>query len=279
MVEILFGESEAGSMKATKKYTSLLSSKDYNDQETAGKIEDVICLGFLLDIGDINEGVDSLYRKKLIYSLYAQEPWGKHEAMDEELRKLGNLYCEELNRLKSYLSTGEPVRVWYSDSPYSLCGFYHLCSILKNYNNKVFVVKLPEYIYSKNCIVSYNHWGEVSPNGFEEFLSYQRELSSLEIQVNAEVWNELKEDNSPLRALINGRILGVSEDFYDFLLWKRITRKPEKQARVIGEILGFYRVGISDWWFAKRIDYYIQKGKIKVIEDSENKYARVICLL
>lgn len=97
--------------------------------------------------------------------------------------------------------------------------------------------------------------------------------------MNAEVWNELKEDNSPLRALINGRILGVSEDFYDFLLWKRITRKPEKQARVIGEILGFYRVGISDWWFAKRIDYYIQKGKIKVIEDSENKYARVICLL
>ena len=62
MVEILFGESEAGSMK---EYTSLLSSKDYNNQETTGKIEDVICLGFLLDIGDINEEVDSLYRKKL----------------------------------------------------------------------------------------------------------------------------------------------------------------------------------------------------------------------
>ncbi|MEJ8737947.1 DUF1835 domain-containing protein [Erysipelotrichaceae bacterium HCN-30851] len=84
MVEILFGESEAGSMK---EYTSLLSSKDYNDQETAGKIEDVICLGFLLDIGDINEGVDSLYRKKLIYSLYAQEPW---ENMRQWMRNCGN---------------------------------------------------------------------------------------------------------------------------------------------------------------------------------------------
>ena len=51
-----------------------------------------------------------------------------------------------------------------------------------------------------------------------------------------------------------------------------------KQARIIGEILGFYCPGIGDWWFAKRIDYYIQIGKIKVVEESENKYARVLCL-
>lgn len=275
MVEILFGENEAGCMR---EYISLLRNKNYNNQEIVGKIDDVIFLGFLLDIGDINEEVDSLYRKKLLCSRYEQELRGEYEKIDEELRKLCNVYYEELNRLKSYLSTGESVRVWYSDCPYSLCGFYHLCSILENYNSKVFVVKLPEYIYSKNCIISYNHWGEVAPEYFEKFLSYQKELSSLEIQVNAEVWNELKEDNSPLRALINGRIHGVPEDFYDFLLWKRITRKPEKQARVIGELLAFDRVGISDWWYTKRIDYYIQKGKIKVIEDSENEYARVICL-
>ena len=52
MIEILFGESEANSMKG---YISLLKNKNYNNQEIAGKIEDVIFLGFLLDIGDINE--------------------------------------------------------------------------------------------------------------------------------------------------------------------------------------------------------------------------------
>ncbi|MFR5027465.1 MAG: DUF1835 domain-containing protein [Coprococcus sp.] len=31
---------------------------------------------------------------------------------------------------------GEPVRIWYSDAPYSRCGFYHVCSILKNYQMK-----------------------------------------------------------------------------------------------------------------------------------------------
>lgn len=31
--------------------------------------------------------------------------------------------------------------------------------------------------------------------------------------------------------------------------------------------------------FAKRIDYFIETGKIKIIEDSENSYARTICLV
>ncbi len=276
MIEVLFGESEAASMKEAKKKHFLLDGDD--EQNVIGGMEDVICLGFLLDIGDIRETTDSTYRKNLIYSMYAQNQWQENDEFDKELRELGSVYNKELSRLKEYLSDGETVRIWYSENPYAICGFYHLCSILKNYRNKVFIIKLPEYTLSHNAIISYNNWGEVVPEKFVDFLSEQKELSLLEVQMNAEKWNELKEDNSCLRAMVNGRILGVSEDFYDFLLWKRITKRPEKQARMIGEILGFYCPGIGDWWFAKRIDYYIQTGKIKVMEDSENKYARVLCL-
>lgn len=64
MIEIMFGESEAGSMKMAKR------CEDENDEK-------VTCLGFLLDIGNIREPVDSIYRKELIYSMYAQEQWGE----------------------------------------------------------------------------------------------------------------------------------------------------------------------------------------------------------
>ena len=36
-------------------------------------------------------------------------------------------------------------------------------------------------------------------------------------------------------------------------------------------------LSVGDWWYARRIEYYIKQGKIRVIEDSENKYARMIC--
>ncbi len=281
MIEILFGESEAASMKAAKNKVVIGTVNGPVAVWTAGKkkppkkpfagwiegtSEEVICLGFMLDVGDIKEPADSSYRKELIRSLYDQNQWYQEWYQDEELR-----------RLRRFLEDGESVRIWYSDAPYSRCGFYHLCQILRKYENEIRVVKLPEYIIRENCITVYKNWGEVSAEEFAGFLSEEKKLSRNEIRMFANEWSELASDNSPLRGVINGKVEGVPEDFYDFLIWKRITRKPVKQARLIGDILGYYRLGIGDWWYAKRIEHYIRQGKIRVVEDSENKYARMIC--
>lgn len=294
MIEVLFGESEADSMKAAKNTiitskvdgpTSVwtVGKKKLPERKNCGWIEgtaeEVICLGFLLDIGDIKEATGSEYRKHMIYSMYAQEQWERSEEMETELMQLCDSYCTEMERLKAYLTDGATIRVWYSDAPYSRCGFYHLCTDLKKYQNEIRVVKLPEYkVHSDNSTTFYNNWGEVAAEEFAGFLTCEKKLSREEIQTYAILWNILQEENSPLRAVVNGKLIGVPEDFYDFLIWKRITRKPIKEARLIGDILGYNQLGVGDWWYAKRIDYLIQSGKIKIIEDSENKYARVICL-
>ena len=265
-IEVLFGESEAGSMKFAK------------SMQEAGDPEKVICLGFMLDVGDIKEPADSQYRKDLICSMYLQEQWGRDEELNEECSKLGDVYCSELKRLQRYLAEGESVRIWYSNAPYSVCGFYHLCSILQDCENDIIVVKLPEYeVRQDNTIVTYSHWGEVSPEVFAQYLSHEKKLCKMELKMYAWNWLELWEDNSPLRAVVNGRVIGVPEDFYDFLIWKSITEKPEKEARVIGDILGNNPFGVGDWWYAKRIDCLIGQGKIKVVKDSGKKYARRIC--
>ena len=64
----------------------------------------------------------------------------------------------------------------------------------------------------------------------------------------AQTWEMLKEDNSPLRAVINGELTGVPEDFYDFLIQKELTASPIKEARLIGNILGKYPVLLNDGW-------------------------------
>lgn len=293
MIEVLFGESEAASMKAAKSMkivgyvngptSVLVTGKETPPERTfagwvEGTSEDVVCLGFMLDIGNIKEPIDSPYRKNLIYSMYAQNQYVKNPEIDQELKLTGEVYLNELLRLKEYLENGETIRVWYSDTPYSICGFYSLCQILQKYKNEIHIVKLPEYMVRKTSIISYRNWGEVSAEEFAEFLTYESVLTKEEVRMYAQLWTELTEDNSPLRAMINGKVTGVSEDFYDFLIWKRLTRKPIKEARLIGDILGCFQIGMGDWWFAKRIEHFIQQDKIKVINDSENKYARVICI-
>ena len=292
MIEILFGESEAGSMKAAKNKVVIGSVNGPTAVWAAGKktppkkpfagwiegtAEEVICLGFMLDIGNIKEPVDSLYRKDLIYSMYAQNQWEQDEEMEKELKGLGDVYANELMRLKIFLDNGETVRIWYSDAPYSRCGFYSLCQILKEYENEISVVKLPEYITREKEIVSYQSWSEVSAEEFAGFLSYEKSLSREEVRMYAALWSELVEDNTPLRAVVNGKVLSVPDDFYDFLIWKWLKDVPLKEARLIGNILGYSQIGIGDWWYARRIEYYIEQGKICVIEDLEYKYARIIC--
>lgn len=293
MIEVLFGESEAASMKAAKSMkivgyvngptSVLVTGKETPPERTfagwvEGTSEDVVCLGFMLDIGNIKEPIDSPYRKNLIYSMYAQNQYVKNPEIDQELKLTGEVYLNELLRLKEYLENGETIRVWYSDTPYSICGFYSLCQTLQKYKNEIHIVKLPEYMVRKTSIISYRNWGEVSAEEFAEFLTYESVLTKEEVRMYAQLWTELTEDNSPLRAMINGNVTGVSEDFYDFLIWKRLTRKPIKEARLIGDILGCFQIGMGDWWFARRIEHFIQQDKIKVINDSENKYARVICI-
>lgn len=293
MIEILFGESEAASMKAAKNKIVIGTVNGPTSVWVAGKktppknpftgwvegtAEEVICLGFMMDVGNIKEPVDSLYRKELLYSMYARNQWEQNEEMEKELKKVGDVYVKELLRLKRFLDNGEMVRIWYSDAPYSRCGFYNLCQILEKYENEIRVVKLPEYIIREKSITAYKNWSEVGAEEFAGFLSYEKKLSKEEVRLYAILWSDLVKDNSPLRAVINGRVLGVPEDFYDFQIWRSLTHKPVKEARLIGDILGYSQISVGDWWYAKRIEYHIQQRKIRVVEDSENKYARMICV-
>lgn len=292
MIEVLFGESEAASMKVAKSKVvhriidgptvvwGTEKKKVQPDNENAGWIEgtsdEVICLGFMLEVGDISGEVSDNSRKELIYSLLYQEQYGKDSEVNKECMESAGGYIKELERLKAYIEKGESIRIWYSKSPYSMCGLYFICYWMRQYHNDIYTVELPENRTDGNVIISYQNWGEVAAEEFAYFLRCQKSLSELERKLYANKWVELKEDNSPLRVMLNNEIVGVPVEFYDFLIWKKLDEKPIRQARLIGTLLGSYPIGVGDCWYAKRIQYFIDQGLIDVVEDSEKKYARII---
>ena len=82
----------------------------------------------------------------------------------------------------------------------------------------------------KNVIMSYHSWSEVAAEEFAGSLGNERKLTADERRMYAEMWGELVIENAPLRAVVNGTVLSVSEDFYDFIIWNRLTEKPVKEA-------------------------------------------------
>lgn len=262
MIEILFGESEAGGMKIALRRRKMRG--------------DVIGLPLMLDIGDISKPVLSAERRDLLFRMLYSEQYGADDEMKAELQRLGASYSRELLRLKEHLKNNEDLRIWYSDAAYSICGMLWLCSKLLSYKGKIYTVKLPRFIVKGNTAVEYSGWGEIGTDMFAEMLKYQRKMSQYEIHMNALCWDRQKCENAPLRAVVNGSVIGVSEDFYDFLIWKYLGKEPIREAMLIGRILGENRLGISDWWYAYRIDKFIQQGNIEIVENSDKKYERLI---
>lgn len=293
MIEVMFGESESGAMKVAKNYrkpdfnngaigwigrkpTKEEFDKMFDGQAVGGNSSEVVCIPFLLDIGDITVPIESEYRKNLILDLYTITGFGD-ENTRKSLEDAWDKYLGEIERLKNYASQGEEMRLWYSNAPYSLCGFYYVCNLLKKYNCKISAIKLPHHIQLSDTEIKMStFWGEIAAGEFYQYLSLEKALSASEIRLFASFWDELKEDKSTLRAVVNGRVIGVLDDFYDHIIRKEIPDGEFVMARLIGNILGKYPLGIGDWWYAKRIKRMIELGELVVIKKQKEIYSQVL---
>ncbi|NLN66242.1 MAG: hypothetical protein GX144_12720 [Clostridiaceae bacterium] len=91
-------------------------------------------------------------------------------------------------------------------------------------------------------------------------------------------WHDLMVENAPLRAILNGRLTSVPENFYDFIIMNNLPDSDFIMARFIGKLLGEYRLGISDSWYALRIEKMIEENKLIVVEekDPSHPYQKVL---
>lgn len=271
MIEVTFSESAGGGLKEARRYS----------EELAGS--DIICLGTMADIGDITEPMFGEYRYKLICRMLYREQWGPDLEMKAELKQLGKYYAKQYLRLKRGLKNGEPVRVWCDNSPNSMCGMLWLSGLLAKYNAQVYAVELSwfnKFVNAKfdDVYVLRHGWGECEPREFAEALSVTRRIPQVELVANSTEWQRLVKENSKLRAVISGRVVSVPVSFYDFLILRYLGKRPVKEAMLIGRILGENPLGVGDWWYARRIEHFIRRKTIVVLEDSEREYQRIISL-
>ena len=68
----------------------------------------------------------------------------------------------------------------------------------------------------------------------------------------------------------------MPESFYDFFIWKHLTKNPVRQILLICDLVGQYQLSVGDWWYAQRIDLLITQGKILISEDSADKMQRML---
>ena len=192
MIEILFSESAAGSLKSAQHYGSgsfkgmgisvILSQKSGSETSAeeietikrnaeekkrtewekavplGGNPDDVYCFDLAWDMGDITEngiGQKRLDVLKALYSIY-----------DDDTQKAAKMQYDQavadFAQVTERAQCGEDVRIWYSDSPSERCGLLWFMAQLRNiadYKGRVYMFRWkPPSVRKRTAI-----WATSSP--------------------------------------------------------------------------------------------------------------------
>lgn len=304
MIEIVFGDSACGSLKMAQhcgkgEYIGgcigVIISKPDGSEPTqeeldaaqnaaeeqerlewenavpmGGNAKDVFGFNLILSVGDIAKEDFAARRQKnieFLWSIYPSDCSDSAFRLTSELEKTLKTICWRATQ-------GEDIRIWYSNQPDELCGLYWFMTELQAFEGQlgaVYIVKLPEHEYrDSNTVVSHAAWGEISPGDWHRYTAFAEATTAVFRSSCATRWNSLQKENAPLRAMVNGQLLSVAEDIYDYFIEKEIAKADEEfhEANIIGNVLGKYKLGIGDAWVALRIEEMIAKGKLSAVDKS-----------
>jgi hypothetical protein len=301
MVEIVFSDSAGGSLKLAQHYGSgeycggavgvIINHSDGSKPTKAeienaqhefekreriawekavplgGNINDVFSLNLAWSVGCITDSGVGKERLAVLKRLFSTYPRDIGKAAAEKLHQNA---IKSLEAIRNRAQNGETLRIWYSNVPDEMCGFYWLMSLLKGWklsSVKVVFIKLPEWEIEDETLIQQNSWGEVEPGKWHRYLSLQKAAPPALLQATTLRWAELQQENAALRAVVNGRSQSVPENFYDHFILREIAAESGEfhEANLIGRILGKYQLGISDSWLALRIEEMICAGKLESV--------------
>lgn len=229
-----------------------------------GSPRDVLAFSAAFSVGEIcDDCPDCLGEKRLkaLRLLTVCYPADSADAASEMLSHSRKNLEVLLNRVRQ----GESVRVWCSSSPDEQCGLYWLAAQLSaaKLTPDITLVSLPPFEERRNgVVVSRTSFGEVSPEEWGRLAQNGIPIPKNYLFGLASRWAQLQDENAPLRAFVNGQLVSVPEDFYDSFLRRELDIQPEEffEAKLIGITMGKYQLGVSDGWYAYRIEQFIRDG-------------------
>lgn len=202
--------------------------------------ENVLCIGYALDIGPIDYDDNMEKRKAVLKRL--EYPFEVSEEC--EINDFFDRQRKDIKELLDSAETHKHICLWRSREPHNLCAFAYTCYLLSNIKCEITYIDLPEDMLS---------WSFVPSNKYCEYLHLEEklELNTKLFYINK--WIELKNENASMRAIVNGSLTSVDESFYDWFILSSITREGNIIADVVLNILNDYRLGISPYLIYLRI--------------------------
>ena len=167
---------------------------------------------------------------------------------------------EKLTELDTKIKKSKEIRIWYSKlNSEEMCTMCFLIHYLSKYNN------LTIYLSEVSHDVGFG-LGAYAEEEIINLVDKKVILSKEEKELYKELWIKLEQENSDLRICMDNTIKSYS---FDYLDEKIINFLKEKQELAYLSLIGLCLANticnfFDDVFFRARIDYFIEKGIIKI---------------
>lgn len=244
-----------------------------------GKSWQVFAFSFGLSRGDISEDFPDELRLNSQMELCGTSRENVNDIKDMAYHLVKQIKDGQMQweSLLTFLEQDEELRIWYNPrNPDDVCGLYWFLWLLKksNLSPKLWRMALPEYFTEPNGnIVVCRGWPEIVPEKLGHYLYLQQEVSVVFSTMAYCAWEKLREENAALRAMVNGTICSVPEDFYDGIIRMELEKQPEqfKEPSFIADLLMKTCLGaMGDEFIHRRLMKLVNDGILSVVTASED---------
>ena len=126
---------------------------------------------------------------------------------------------------------------------------------------------------SRTGMAYFSTVGEAAPNLMPYFYQRRRQLTETEQAQLLSDWRRLQEENTPLRAMVDGKLQSVPADFYDAAILSCVPAEESSAALTVGRAIAKLdetgnRVG--DMLIFARIRALARAGQIVIVHDAPN---------
>lgn len=279
MLEIVFSEGAAGGLAAAigKKRSAKGGAGAFAGGEVkmanlgqpalAESRTDICSFPLYLGFGEIDEPGIGPLRERAVAALMGTYP-KEGEAAARQMLKTARA---SLDKLLARTKQGEALRIWASGTPDDACGLCWLMEQLApilSEKLEIALVFLPAFCQEPDgTAVLYSGWAECPAQEWSRMAELGQKLPLALCRAMAACWQQLRAQNAPLRAVLNGQPVSVQQDFYDFLILRELEAEPEEfsAAHFIGKLLGKYRLGLCDAFFALRLEQLVREGILQEV--------------
>lgn len=300
MLEVLFSDSAAGSMKygihhgaeiggaisviATDEKGCPVSSEETARMQREAEekerrrwseavplesnVQDILPFPLWLSIGPIDEEGIGPAREATLTRLLSIYPQGQQTAAE--------ILIAARQRLRNLLTRAskEPVRLWVDHTPDAACGLRWMLAQLRPLGLKnldLRVVELPAQAPHEEGGLVLRNLGELHPSEWGRLARDARVLPAAQAAALVTQWQTLQAQNAPLRAVLNGVLVSADEGLYDPYLRRMLDGLPDtfREAELIGRTLGQFPLGCGDAWLALRVEQWIADGKLQAVTQPE----------